>query len=195
MGTGQGWISAGHTGCIFSSEDKEEEQDTNDTIDDHCIHRRLSRGVDVFPVFAEREAVVAGVGEGHSASGNHASLAHEELVSLSVLSSACILSAWCMWMTHPSYDSQRQYSHSEVVWHSLHKIGSPWLAGITVQYRINVNDGICDDELQEPAERPTDARREDDSTRRSHISVRALLSDMEWRIVAAECPYDAEEAH
>lgn len=76
------------TSSQWTSEDQEEQQDPNDTIDDDGVNRRPCSGVNVLPVFAEGEAVIAGVGEGHAAGGDHAGLAHEEL---DVLVPFCII--------------------------------------------------------------------------------------------------------
>lgn len=98
-------------------------------------------------------------------------------------------------MSHPSDNSQRQNSHNEIIRHSLIEISSPRLASRIIQNSSDVNDSVRDHELQEPAERATDSRRQDNGARRCYISVRALLCDMEGRVIATERPDDSEKAH
>ena len=61
-----------------AAEDEESEADADHGVEPDCVDGRLGDGVDLLPDAGQREAVVASVGEGDSAGGDHAALAHTE---------------------------------------------------------------------------------------------------------------------
>lgn len=66
---------------------------------------------------------------------------------------------------------------------------------VRAQDGVNVDDGVGDDELEEPAHQPAKGRGHDDSARAGDVGVAALLGQVEWRIVARHGPDDGDEGH
>ena len=72
-----------------------------------------------------------------------------------------------------------------ILGHDLQKVASPRLAQIAVKDCVDVDHGVGNDDLQEPAEQPADAAGEDYGAGRGDVCVRAFFAEVEGRVVAA----------
>lgn len=69
------------------------------------------------------------------------------------------------------------------------------MSEIRVERIGDVDDGVRDDELEEPAKGATHGGGEHDGARRGDVRIRAFLREVEGGVVTGHGPDDGDEAH
>ena len=157
----------------MASKNQQQTQNANRAIEPHGINRRFRPWIHRPPPPTHRKAIIPSIRKRHPTRCNHAALAHEKAGD----------------------DGQREHGQYGLLRHALYEVGGERLAQRRLERGADVDDSVCDYELEEPAKGTPDGGCEHDGARRGDVRIRTLLGQMKGRIVAAHGPDDADEAH
>ena len=76
--------------------------------------------------------------------------------------------------------------------HNLQEVGRPRLTEIRLQDKVNINDSISDNDLEEPAKKTTNTASQNDGPWRCDIGVGAFFTEMERSVIATEEKWSAD---
>lgn len=77
----------------------------------------------------------------------------------------------------------------------MDKISSKGLAEVGFEAARDIDYGVSNDKLEEPAKDATDSRGHEDGPRSGNVGIAAFLCKMERRVVARHCPDDTNKGH